>query len=152
MADKIIKFYGNAFAVSGDASIAVSVNGNEVKNGSIPTINSATPLKNTHTPVELFSFVINDTVTGILPVTVDVISGDVFVVGLGSDNDELSSAGGFWGNIDGTQLKTNVSYNNGPAYELTPDDGDEPGEIHLRVLNGDNVAFDYYLPPKSEAD
>ena len=79
MANRTFKVYGQAYAPSGSVTVAITVDGTQVYNSTVPT--SATPRDGQPTTqVEMLSFVMDESVVGDKSLQIDV-SGGEFVMG-----------------------------------------------------------------------
>jgi hypothetical protein len=78
MADRIFKFYGQAFALTGTVAITVKFNGVEIFSGPVPTVNSLPSTQPTNTNGVLFEYVGTTDLVGNIPFELHVTNGTVF--------------------------------------------------------------------------
>lgn len=76
MANRTLQFYGQGYGVS-DASIVVTLDGNTVFTGAVPTINTAETTKTAEQQVLLFTTTVDTSVFGVKPMTVQATAGKV---------------------------------------------------------------------------
>ncbi len=149
MAD--LKLWGKAYALSGTVTAVITVGGTEVFNGSVTTTAASTPSRAIAQAIA--SVTVDDSVIGTKSrVTIGVLGGDLILMGFGdADAAHLSSSG---------QLKSNISIDEGSAYNVTNADiiaqgavadGAIPGQFHIIVSDGSNVAFDNEFPAPEPA-
>jgi hypothetical protein len=178
MATRTIKFLGKAYAESGDVTFNVTFNGNEVHNGVVttkpfPENTEGLPFGPEHTDelYEMFTFNVDTSVTGWIPLQVSV-SGGIGYFGLLHGNYT-----GFETNVDSLDPNTNTvndleftvapdSYyrdlNNNSlesdgkrSVVITPDahsqtrTGSEEfiGDWHYRIEDGATLTCEYYIDP-----
>jgi hypothetical protein len=77
MATRTVKFLGKAYSSDGDVSLVVNVNGNEVYNGTVTTL-IPTGTEETGNVSSLFTFSLDSSVTGWIPVTISANGGDAW--------------------------------------------------------------------------
>jgi len=171
MATRTVKFLGKAYAASGDVSLAVSVNGNEVHNGTVTT-NTPTGTEKTDDLYEMFTFDIDTSVTGWIPISVSVSNGEAYFGMLegnyvGYETNESSLPTPI--NVDDVVLVTapadsyadlniNTAESDGKRnVSISPVDGDVPtrevidgsqlGEWHYLIGDGSTLTCEYYIDP-----
>jgi hypothetical protein len=87
MANRTVKFYGNAHAENGNVSVVVNYNGVEVYNGEVVT--SPTPIDQVSEMVELGSFQSDTLIEGTVPVSMTVTNGTLAVQAMEADHNQL---------------------------------------------------------------
>jgi hypothetical protein len=147
MANRTVKFTGIAFSNAGSVNIQATFNNQTVFNGdvSVPTTEG--------TSVEdLFTFDIDQTIDGNIPLTFTVTGGTVkfvdclmnythssdFVDTMGPRDKNVAVATDFFSND--ADMKTNISID-GDAYDTTRT-AELTGSLHVEVLDGSTLACD----------
>ena len=78
MATKTLKIMGNGYAPTGtSASVSVTFNGSNVYTGPVPSLPSSEIDTQPDQQVEIFSFDIEDTLYGTIPMTIECTAGDL---------------------------------------------------------------------------
>jgi len=77
MATRTVKFMGKAYSADGDVSLVVNVNGAEVYNGAVSTV-APTGTEPTDELNSLFTFNLDSSVTGWIPITVTATGGEAW--------------------------------------------------------------------------
>ena len=142
-----LNLWGKAYALSGNVTVAISVNGNDVFNGEVTTTAASTPV---HAEAEsIASFSVSDSVLGTTAdISVSVTNGDLILMGFGNSDTPFGSSPG--------QLKSNVSENGEEPYNVTdediinegivPADDGTVGEFHITIADGWTITFDNEFP------
>lgn len=146
MINRTIEIYGYAYSTS-TANVIATVNGTQVFSGNLPLSGTELPDPSaTLTPQEnvLFTFELPLAFNGIVPITIQLISGDVIFASVGANYNTLNDSGVVDQFYDvypsGPDCRSNVIID-GVIVDVPPHT--EPGDYWYTVLEGSS--FDYDL-------
>ena len=154
MANRTVKFIGYT---TDNATVVFSFNGTEVFNGAV------SPMGDTNTPVALFEFDIDQTLSGDIASSISVSGGDVTVVALSANksmiaNDAYVSDGisydaitvadvaneFVWFDEGANTSKKNI-FIDGTEYDKGVDNNPELGAWHIDVTDGQVMVCDWVV-------
>jgi len=170
MATRTIKFLGKAYSADGDVSLDVSINGNQVHNGTVTTkpVTDITTQQSDDL-YEMFEFTIDSSISGVIPVSISVSGGVAYfgilsgnysgyTLSLNENNEKYIeiSPENFYRDLNNNTIesdgKTNIS--------ISPSDGDLPtrelldetqiGDWHYCIPENSTFTCDYYIDPDLE--
>jgi len=150
MTQRHLKVYGAAYSADGDADITLVFNGQQVKNGVIPTTHSPVPIG--HTPANdisvLAEFDIDLSVTGNVPVELTVNSGSVIFVTIEGNYSGIDR------NVQQTDPTVPIDPNNPATFtviSVTVAPIDFYGDLNINTSESDgkeNVTIDGVAQPR----
>jgi len=172
MATRTIKFLGKAYSESGDVSLEVNINGNQVHNSTVTT-KTPTGTENTDDLYEMFTFDIDSSVSGNIPVSIAVSGGTAYFRLLNGNYSGFEATrredgtlvfplevtvapGDFYRDLNNNTAesdgKSNVSIEplNGATVTREPLDNTYYGDWHYRIPDGSTFTCDYYIDPSLE--
>lgn len=143
--ERTAQIWGKAYADSGQVSCTCSIDGVEVHNGVIPTVNATPPAQNI-TEEALCSFTIPLSTWGTtISHSMTVTGGTVFISNLYTDcsnPDDYAEFNPVNANDPATpEVKTNVRIDGTLIDSVEPEDG-----FHYRVPDGSTIEIDWFIP------
>jgi hypothetical protein len=145
MTNRTIEIYGYAYSTS-TANVVATVNGTQVFSGNLPLSGTELPeLSAALTPPEnvLFTFELPLAFDGIVPITIQIISGDVIFATVGANYNTANDSGVVDQFYDvypsGPDCRSNVIID-GVVVDLPPHT--EPGDYWYTVLEGSSIDYD----------
>ena len=169
MATRNMKLIGKAFSTTGDVSLVVNFNNSEVFSGTVNTTSGTFPDSQITESETLATFSIDTSVTGNVPLSIQVSNGDlhfVNIIGNYSGSESTTDEAGnitvtvqpadYYGDLNindaNTDGKTNVVLEGdiGETQDRTVDVNDNTtwGDWGYRVYNGVTFKCDFMLDPE----
>lgn len=113
MANKTIKFYGIGYAPTGQtASVTATIDGATIFTGAIPTIATSDPTPDPTQYDVVFTYDVDSTVVGTVPMSITLTAGGGFTVGrVEVNSDNSSNVFALMGNPEQLDCRTNVKIN-----------------------------------------
>jgi hypothetical protein len=165
MATRTIKFFGKAYASSGSVLMNVTFNGNEVHNGNVPTV-VPTGTERTDDKIVLFTFDVDSSLSGWIPVSMSVSGGEAWYAGIAGNYasytiDEETNTPLFPADVF-IELNVNTIESDGNRnIVFDPEDISEGqvrenvtdermGDWHYRVADGGTLTFETFIDPNLE--
>jgi hypothetical protein len=152
MGNRTLKFIGNAFSADGsDVNVAFSINNVEVFNGSVTASAGEMPVPSISAGSELFSFELDGSVTGVIPVSISVTGGDLQFETLysnyvytNSTDDPTVTFGTLSGITETNKVKTAVQVDG-----VSVDTSSSSGDFVVNIYNGADCSMNYYIDPNN---
>ena len=170
MANRIFKFYGQAFAATTAAAITVKFNSVEIFSGPVPTNNSPVPNNATDTTELLFEYVGTTDLSGNIPFELHVNNGTVFFGAVEANysgfeatkdrTDESSwpsesvvtvTPENFWADVNQNSIETDGKSNvliNGVEQVRYIMDPSQIGDWYYRISENETFTCDIFVDPE----
>ena len=148
MATRTVKFLGNAFSADGsDVSVIVNFNDVEVFNGTVSATTGEMPVPSTDGGVELFTFDLDSSVSGRVPMSISVANGDLQFETLTANFSAIAEGGDPSTSIcplayvtDDEKVKHNLVVE-GAGIDVSSTAGD----FVVNIQNGETATLNYFI-------
>jgi len=170
MATRTMKLMGKAYSTEGNVSVLVTFNNETVVNGTVSTVNATVPEGRDAEPVELASWTIDTSLTGSVPLTIQVNNGTLDFTNLYGNysgyvfketNGERDIVDGeyviltepvdYFGDVNQNSIESDgknnatLSVDNEQRRELL--DNTKVGDWTWRIDDGDTFSCDFAIDP-----